>query len=175
MLLLTAYDLNASRRQKLKEKTRILKEIKGRSLDGNQGGSRGKKLLTAYREDSLRTVALLEIKEVVTPKDLATRGLNKTLLQKNYYDWFLRIDRGKYTLVENIQIEEEFKIYLDIFRKEYDASLAIEKEKEEEVEEEAKEVKSKDSSVSKKRKKTKESKDSSNAKKGKQTKASKKA
>lgn len=123
------YDLNAARRQKMKEKLRILKEIKGRSMDGNQGGSRGKKLLTAYREDSLRTVALLKILGVITPKDLGKRNINKSLLQKNYYDWFQRLDRGKYTLKQEILIEEEFISYMEIFKKEYEGLFVLEEER----------------------------------------------
>ncbi len=122
------YDLKVARRQKVKEKLRILKEIKGRSIDGNQGGSRGKKLLTAYREESLRTVALLQILNVITPKQLSQYHLNKTLLQKDYYKWFERIDRGKYTLRENMQIEEEFTPYVEIFKMEYEKLMLLEKE-----------------------------------------------
>ncbi len=122
------YDLNAARRQKMKEKMRILKEIKGRSIDGNQGGSRGKKLLTAYREDSLRTVALLQILNVIAPKDLAQYHLNKSLLQKDYYGWFERIDRGKYSLRETIRIEEEFIPYVEIFKSEYEKLILLEGE-----------------------------------------------
>ncbi len=123
----TFYDLNAARRQKMKEKLRILKEIKGRSIDGNQGGSRGKKLLTAYREDSLRTVALLQILNVISPKELTKYHLNKTLLQKDYYGWFERVDRGKYSLRETIHIEEEFLPYVEVFKREYESILLIEK------------------------------------------------
>lgn len=127
----TFYDLNAGKRQKLKEKTRILKEIKGRSLDGNQGGSTRKKLLTAYREDSLRTVALMGILKTMAPKDLAKFNLNKTLLRNNYYNWFLRVDRGKYALKEDIKIEKEFLPYLDLFKKEYEDMLLLNEENKE--------------------------------------------
>lgn len=120
------YDLNAGKRQKVKEKNRILKEIKGRSLDGNQGGSTRKKLLTAYREDSLRTVALLKILEIISPKDLTRFDLKKTILQNNYYDWFERVERGKYSLKENIKIEDEFLAYIDVFTMEYKEKLTAE-------------------------------------------------
>ena len=122
----TFYDLNMGKRQKIKEKNRILKEIKGRSVDGNQGGSHRKKLLTAYREDSLRTVALMEIMTILAPKDLTQFNLNKSLLQNNYYDWFMRVERGKYTLNENIEIDSEFLPYIEIFKKEYEEILRLE-------------------------------------------------
>ncbi|MFH5835420.1 DUF2161 family putative PD-(D/E)XK-type phosphodiesterase [Proteiniclasticum sp. C24MP] len=92
------YDLDRGRRAKMKEKLRILKEMKKRSVDGNKGGSRGKKLLTAYREDSLRAVALIRLKGVVSPKELKELGINHTLLSRNYYDWFIKVDHGKYSL-----------------------------------------------------------------------------
>lgn len=92
------YDLNKGRRSSLKERMRILKETGRRSLDGNQGGSTGKKLLTAYREDSLRAVALMKLNDVISPKILKSKGLNATLLNKNYYNWFIKVDHGKYAL-----------------------------------------------------------------------------
>lgn len=92
------YDLNKGRRSSLKERTRILKETGRRSLDGNQGGSTGKRLLTAYREDSLRAVALMKLNDVISPKTLKSKGINATLLNKNYYNWFIKVDHGKYTL-----------------------------------------------------------------------------
>lgn len=102
------YDLNKGRRSSLKERMRILKETGRRSLDGNQGGSTGKKLLTAYREESLRAVALMKLNEVISPKTLKSKGLNATLLNKNYYNWFIKVDHGKYTL--NVK-QGDFKEY----------------------------------------------------------------
>ncbi|MGB4589911.1 MAG: DUF2161 family putative PD-(D/E)XK-type phosphodiesterase [Clostridiaceae bacterium] len=102
------YDLNKGRRYSLKERMRILKETGRRSLDGNKGGSTGKKLLTAYREDSLRAVALMKLNDVISPKTLKTKGLNATLLHKNYYNWFIKVDHGKYAL--NVR-QDDFKEY----------------------------------------------------------------
>ena len=74
------YDLNKGRRSSLKERMRILKETGRRSLDGNQGGSTGKKLLTAYREESLRAVALMKLNEVIS---VAQQINSKNLLAEN--------------------------------------------------------------------------------------------
>ncbi|HSL86356.1 MAG TPA: DUF2161 family putative PD-(D/E)XK-type phosphodiesterase, partial [Bacteroidales bacterium] len=89
------YDLDKGRRAMMKEKQRILKETSRRSVDGNLGGSRGRKLLTAYREDSLRAVALIRLRGVISPKELKALGIKETLLSKNYYDWFVKVEHGK--------------------------------------------------------------------------------
>lgn len=113
------YDLDKGRRAKMKERLRILKEVSRRSVDGNKGGSRGKKLLTAYREDSLRAVALIKLRGVISPKELKALGLKETLLSKNYYNWFVKVDHGKYTLNG---MEADHKAYdhlIEQFKNEY--------------------------------------------------------
>lgn len=113
------YDLDRGRRAKMKEKLRILKEMKKRSVDANQGGSRGKKLLTAYREDALRAVALIRVKGVIAPKELKALGINHTILSKNYYDWFLKVDHGKYSLNGHHPDHETYGALIEAFIQEY--------------------------------------------------------
>lgn len=113
------YDLDKGRRAKMKEKLSILKEVSRRSVDGNKGGSRGKKLLTAYREDSLRAVALIKVRGVISPKELKALGLKETLLSKNYYNWFVKVDHGKYTLNGVEPSHEEYGVLIEQFRNEY--------------------------------------------------------
>ncbi|HSR05211.1 MAG TPA: DUF2161 family putative PD-(D/E)XK-type phosphodiesterase [Proteiniclasticum sp.] len=113
------YDLDRGRRAKIKEKLRILKEVKKRSIDGNKGGSRGKKLLTAYREDSLRAVALIRVKGVISPKELKVLGINHTLLSKNYYDWFIKVNHGKYSLNGEHPDHEIYGHLIESFMNEY--------------------------------------------------------
>lgn len=113
------YDLDRGRRAKIKEKLRILKEVKKRSIDGNKGGSRGKKLLTAYREDSLRAVALIRVKGVISPKELKELGINHTLLSKNYYDWFVKVNHGKYSLNGTHPDHEIYGHLIEGFMNEY--------------------------------------------------------
>lgn len=113
------YDLDRGRRAKIKEKLRILKEVKKRSVDGNKGGSRGKKLLTAYREDSLRAVALIRVKGVISPKELKVLGINHTLLSKNYYDWFIKVNHGKYSLNGEHQDHKIYGHLIESFMNEY--------------------------------------------------------
>ncbi len=119
------YDLDRGRRAKVKEKLRILKEMKKRSIDGNKGGSRGEKLLTAYREDSLRAVALIKIKGIISPKELKALGLNHTLLSKNYYDWFIKVDHGKYSLNGEHPDHDTYGHLIESFKAEYERLESI--------------------------------------------------
>lgn len=123
VLLPSFYDLNAGRRAKVKEKARILKEVSRRSFDGNQGGSRGKKLLTAYREDALRTVALLQLVDTVAPKDLKVRGIKPTLLRDNHYQWFAKVGHGKYALNPKVRPEAEYTALITHFTQEYEGKM----------------------------------------------------
>lgn len=83
----------------------FMQEFNGRSLDGNVGGSTGKKLLTAYREDALQIACLLERFGPLTLKQLRELGTvgQKTaaILQQNFYGWFIRVGRGCYALSES--------------------------------------------------------------------------
>jgi hypothetical protein len=76
------------------------KEVDGRRIDLNTGGSRGVPLMTAYRELSLFLVFLLEKHGPSTPKELRSLGGDpkKTgpALRSNFYNWFSRLDDGSY-------------------------------------------------------------------------------
>lgn len=122
------YDLSKGRRSSLKEKVRILKETEKRTVDGNQGGSRGKKLLTAYREDALRAAALIRVKGQISPKDLKERGLKGTLLSKNYYQWFEKVGHGKYALRSSDAVEEAYESLLLAFMEEYQKEFLLQNE-----------------------------------------------
>lgn len=92
------FNLDKARATLVNKRKALLKEIKGRSLSLNQGGSSRTKLMTAYREESLKTVAILLEKGSVAPKDLKEMGLKSTILRDNYYGWFKKIARGIYVL-----------------------------------------------------------------------------
>lgn len=92
------FNLDKARKALVNKRKKLLKEIKGRSLSLNEGGSSRKRLMTAYREDSLKTVAILLEKGSVAPKDLKVYGLRGNILGDNYYGWFKRIGRGIYVL-----------------------------------------------------------------------------
>jgi hypothetical protein len=89
-------------RQRRKRAVRaVLREIEGRSGDFNEGGSRGRKLATAYRENAIHIACCLERFGPLRPAQLRALGTGlKTLsiLSANFYGWFERVDRGLYAL-----------------------------------------------------------------------------
>jgi hypothetical protein len=91
------YDLKKSK----KKKYSILKEIAGRTGNYNTGGSRGKKLMTAYKENAVHIACCFQKFGPLSPKQLRALGTGpKTLsiLSKNFYGWFKNISRGLYDL-----------------------------------------------------------------------------
>ncbi|WP_379160588.1 DUF2161 family putative PD-(D/E)XK-type phosphodiesterase [Paenibacillus sp. sgz5001063] len=100
-----------------RRRERLLYEFRERSGDYNTGGSTRVKLVTAYREKALRVALALQAAGLalgpaaarsraeaplgVTPAELRKRsGVPgaAAFLQKNYYGWFFRVGRGRYTL-----------------------------------------------------------------------------
>lgn len=102
------------RRQQAKRRA-LLVEMAGRSGDYNAGGSTRRKLVTAYREQALQLVALIEGKGPCSPKDLRMAGASAkagTILYDNVYGWFQRVERGIYQLTP--QGREALAEYADI-------------------------------------------------------------
>lgn len=82
---------------------RLQNEFIRRSGDYNIGGSTGRKLVTAYRERSLRVALQISRLGPQSPKALRAALLDHTvaaLLRRNVYRWFERIKRGTYDLTE---------------------------------------------------------------------------
>ena len=77
------------------------KEIEGRTVD-TPGGSKGTVIASAYREQCIKIVCLLEQTEPLSPTELVRKyGCRHgagAILQKNYYGWFTRVARGQYVL-----------------------------------------------------------------------------
>ncbi|MGM0920641.1 MAG: DUF2161 domain-containing phosphodiesterase [Bacillota bacterium] len=98
-----SFDRGKSMKQSKKRRDRILAEIAGRSGDHNVGGVNKTKIMTAYKERCIHIACCLERKGKLSPKILREMGTgDKTLsiLNKNYYGWFERVERGMYTLSE---------------------------------------------------------------------------
>ncbi|GAA3402306.1 DUF2161 domain-containing phosphodiesterase [Paenibacillus hodogayensis] len=88
------------RKSKLKT-TRLIHEFRERSGDYNVGGSTQRKLVTAYREKALDVAIMLQRHGCLSPKrirELTGNAKAALLLQKNYYRWFERENRGIYRL-----------------------------------------------------------------------------
>ncbi|RED52196.1 hypothetical protein DFP90_102214 [Aestuariispira insulae] len=84
-----------------KKNGRLLKEFSERVGDPNQGGTTGVKRITAYRQDALRLIAILDQKGEMSPAGLKMEtGVDRAaaILQANHYGWFERVRRGVYVL-----------------------------------------------------------------------------
>lgn len=84
-----------------KQIKRLQLEFKERSGDYNVGGSHGTKLMTAYKERALRIAVALSKLEDAAPRDLVritAIAQAPTMLRNNYYGWYEKVSRGKYTI-----------------------------------------------------------------------------
>ncbi|MGO4546484.1 DUF2161 family putative PD-(D/E)XK-type phosphodiesterase [Paenibacillus sp. 2TAB23] len=84
-----------------RKQAQLLTEFKERSGDYNVGGSTRRKLVTAYREKALRCAYALQQAGPLAPREVAAiTGYSQSgqTLRNNYYGWFDRVGRGKYSL-----------------------------------------------------------------------------
>ena len=88
--------------KKSKRKRRaIIQEAVKRSGDYNKGGSSRKKLITVYRENAIYIACCLAKHGELSPKQLREMGAGQktlSILHSNFYGWFVRVERGIYTL-----------------------------------------------------------------------------
>ncbi len=106
------FDMAKSKKINKRHRDRLIKEVENRKTSLNKGGSRGKKLMTAYREDALKLVWLSSKVEFLTPKAAVDQGVAKapSILRANYYRWFVKIGRGQYGLSpEGLQALTEYQ------------------------------------------------------------------
>lgn len=93
-----------------RKKAALIKEIEGRSADYNIGGSSKTKIMTAYKENCIQIACYLENLGQMSPKALVALGTGEKtplILQKNYYNWFERVQRGIYVITEQGKKELE--------------------------------------------------------------------
>lgn len=86
-----------------RKKTALLAEIEGRSDDYNVGGTNKSKIMTAYKENCIQIACCLDKLGPMSPKALTALGTGdktQSILNKNYYKWFDKVQRGVYTLNE---------------------------------------------------------------------------
>ena len=81
-------------------RARLLKELQGRSLQRNTGGSTRTPVYTAYRETAVTLANLLLINGPGRVSELRKLTGDKTqsILARNIYGWFVRESRGIYNL-----------------------------------------------------------------------------
>lgn len=91
------------RRRSRKRRQALLKELAGRSQELNRGGSRGRKLVTAYREQALHIAWWLHQLGPQSPRQLRQLGTGEkttSILYRNFYGWYEHLARGLYGLSE---------------------------------------------------------------------------
>lgn len=79
----------------------LLAEFRERSADYNIGGSSKRKLVTAYREKALHCACAMAAHGPLTParlREITGSSKISSILQKNYYGWYRRVNRGVYEL-----------------------------------------------------------------------------
>ncbi|VBB09126.1 Hypothetical protein LUCI_4412 [Lucifera butyrica] len=89
------------RRRDNRSRKYVLREVAGRSSDYNVAGSCRRKLMTAYRENAVLIACCLARYgrlSVGALKKLGTGAKTPGILQKNFYGWFNRVERGIYEL-----------------------------------------------------------------------------
>lgn len=116
----TYFEMDKAKKRSIKERRKILQESEKRLFNDNVGGQNKKRILTAYKEDALKGVALLELFDKIRPKDLKNLKINHTLLNRNYYNWFKRADHGVYILNKSMTHDyDEYRYVIDFFKKKY--------------------------------------------------------
>ena len=93
-------------RQSKRKKARLLKEFAKRTGDPNKGGATRQGLMTAYRQDALRCLALLQGEGPLKASIVRDRtGVEKAreLMAANHYGWFETVERGIYQVTPNGQ------------------------------------------------------------------------
>jgi hypothetical protein len=86
------------------KKKAILREVAERSGSYNKGGITRKKIITAYKEKVIQIACYLEKFGPLSPKDLKKMGCPEktgSMLYKDFYGWFERVEKGVYKLHEN--------------------------------------------------------------------------
>ena len=105
------YDLVASKKRNIRKKERLIQEFSQLKNNVNIGGKRGEKM-TLYKEKVIKIANVLLENPVLSPvqiKKFTQIEEVSSILQKNYYGWFMRIERGLYSLTE-IGVKEIEKI-----------------------------------------------------------------
>ncbi len=112
------FDRVQSRAKTKKKRENVLLEFDQRHGDYNIGGVNKVKILTVYRENALTIAHLLSIHGPLKPKQLRSLGADSvkttSILNQNFYDWFMRIEKGVYTLSpKGVEALNEYKDFVN--------------------------------------------------------------
>ena len=94
------------------KKGRLLREFSRRVGDPNMGGTARTTIMTAYRQDALRCLGVLEKNGPTKASEVAKMTTVETarrIMTDDHYGWFERVDRGVYGLTPKGQ--EAVKTY----------------------------------------------------------------
>lgn len=87
--------------RKRSNRGRIQQEFQRRSGDFNIGGRNKHPIVTAYREEAIRIAYLLKQNGPLRLREITqkVRGVKtSSILQKNFYGWFVRVEKGVYQI-----------------------------------------------------------------------------
>ncbi len=88
-------------RKSKKRKNRLLAEFVKRVGDPNTGGTTRKGIMTAYRQDALKCLLILDQCGPTKASEFAKAAgvlRARPIVADNHYGWFEKVDRGIYTL-----------------------------------------------------------------------------
>lgn len=110
-------------RKNKKKKEQVRGELEHRQVNANVGGMTRRKIMTAFREKSIRLACLLEKEGQVSTASLRERGMEDYvgICIKNYDKWFQRVEKGVYALSEKGREaleKEEYAKAVAFYRKE---------------------------------------------------------
>lgn len=102
----------------------VEKELSVRKTSLNLGGQSRRKIVTAHKESLIAAICYIEKYGQI--KTRYCKENIRNVVQRNHYGYFVRIDRGIYTMNENAKKVLEVKDYKDVvdyYRKEVDLCL----------------------------------------------------
>ena len=108
--------------KKNKKAQKALNEFSSRSGHYNSGGVNKTKIITSYREKSIKLACTLENKTYLSLKELKQLGFDEKvgrILNDNYYGWFEKVKRGYYCLSnkgKEMILSNEFKEIVDFYK-----------------------------------------------------------
>ncbi len=117
------YNPKAAKPKKGRKTDLVIKEFENR-ISENTGGVTQTKLITAYKEQSIRLLCYINALIQASPKQLRELGFPQnigTVLLNNYYGWFVKIKKGVYALSDKGTAALENKLYkqqVEYFQKE---------------------------------------------------------